>query len=483
MFDPLLSPVGQIVVLGIAGIAVWHLQGRRRPNARLVVQIIVFILMTAVLLQSKIGPTQFQPHAPDGNLLNVAKILWWIHLAWAVIGFLRLYLDLDGRPHEARLVQDLLVAAIYLGVSLAILSFVFGIAIGTLLATSGVIAIILGLALQSTLSDVFSGLALTLGRPYAIGDWIMLTDGIEGRVVENTWRSTQILAAGNNIVVLPNSYLAKIGLTNVSRPVETHQMTLKIRARTTRNPALIVEVLQQALMGANVIVQDPAPVVALQEVDSIAVNVEIYFSVEHIAARITARNEIIDLIYRQCRAEGITLALPSPNHVQIEGPSAISADTTSLRELLRANPGFSRLRDKDLAALEASATEKHYEIGDSLVHHSDPLPLVRILRRGIAIMEYPGIEPIRLAPGDIAGQMAIGSDAPSFRALTLVNAFELDNATLIEVFGRNPELFRDLSSRLSASARDVTAINIRQAHERWHATAFIRAVQSVFRSN
>jgi small-conductance mechanosensitive channel len=39
-----------------------------------------------------------------------------------------------------------------------------------LVATSGVVAIILGLALQNTLSDVFSGIALTLGRPYVIGD-------------------------------------------------------------------------------------------------------------------------------------------------------------------------------------------------------------------------------------------------------------------------------------------------------------------------
>ena len=42
------------------------------------------------------------------------------------------------------------------------------------MATSGVVAIILGLALQNTLSDVFSGIALTLGRPFVIGDWIVL---------------------------------------------------------------------------------------------------------------------------------------------------------------------------------------------------------------------------------------------------------------------------------------------------------------------
>ncbi len=95
----------------------------------------------------------------------------------------------DGREKPG-LLQDLIVAVVYLGVALSILGFVFKAPIGTLVATSGVVAIIFGLALQNTLGDVFSGIALTLGRPFVIGDWIVLGDGTEGRVIENNWRST-----------------------------------------------------------------------------------------------------------------------------------------------------------------------------------------------------------------------------------------------------------------------------------------------------
>jgi hypothetical protein len=394
-----------------------------------------------------------------------------MHLAWAVVGLLRLYLDLDGRPHEARLVQDLLVAAIYLGVGLAVLSFVFGIAIGTLLATSGVIAIILGLALQSTLNDVFSGLALTLGRPYAIGDWILLADGTEGRVVENTWRSTQILTPANNIVVLPNSYLAKIGLTNVSRPNETHQMTLKIRIRAVRNPSVIVDILQQALLGANVIIHDPPPVIVLQGIDSVALGVDINFNVRHIA----------DLIHRQCRAEDVMLALPASNYLLAGEAVAGSDKAASVRDLIQINPAFSRLSANDLEALTTSAVKRNFEPGDRLLHNADALPVVRILSRGIATMEYPGAEPIRLAAGDILGQVVVNEEAPSFAALTNVDVFELDSGKLTAIFGANPELLRDLSHRLTSSPGSVNSITSRQAHERWHATAFIRAIESVFR--
>src|SRR6201986_417367 len=94
----------------------------------------------------------------------------------------RVFLIFERRPREGRLIQDLVVGMIYLGCFLSVVAYVFSAPVGTLIATSGVFAIILGLALKSTLSDVFSGFALNLSRAYEVGDWIVLNDGIEGRV-------------------------------------------------------------------------------------------------------------------------------------------------------------------------------------------------------------------------------------------------------------------------------------------------------------
>jgi small-conductance mechanosensitive channel len=181
-----------------------------------------------------------------------------VHLAWAIIGLVRIYLVLEGQPREARLLQDLVVGVVYPGTALSILAFVFGVPIGALVATSGVIAIVLGLALQNTLGDVFSGIALTLGRPYG------LSDGTEGRVVESTWRSTHVLTSANNVVVLPNSLLAKLGLTNISRPDGRHSVTLTVRVAPTRMPAIVVDVMRSVLLSCNSIVQEPPPIVALK---------------------------------------------------------------------------------------------------------------------------------------------------------------------------------------------------------------------------
>jgi len=140
----------------------------------------------------------------------------------------------SSRP--GRLLQDLVVGIIYLGASLSVIAYVFRVPVGTLIATSGVFAIVLGLALQSTLNDVFSGVALNLGRPYTVGDWIVLEDGVQGRVIETNWRSIHLLNPTNDVIIVPNSTMAKRRLTNLTSPDEAHGVTIRIRLLPTLPP-------------------------------------------------------------------------------------------------------------------------------------------------------------------------------------------------------------------------------------------------------
>ena len=61
--------------------------------------------------------------------------------------------------------------------------------VSAVLATSGVLAIVLGLAMQNTLADVFSGLAINIEQPFGAGDWITLADHVQGQIIEINWRA------------------------------------------------------------------------------------------------------------------------------------------------------------------------------------------------------------------------------------------------------------------------------------------------------
>lgn len=479
-----------ISLLGLAGIIVWHLQGRSRPTARLIVQIAFFAAMTAVLGVARTYPFHYDPRELDAAnaLLLFAKILWWSHLAWALIGFVRIYIVLDHRPREARLIQDLIVAAVYLGVSLSIMAFVFGVPIGTLLATSGVIAIILGLALQNTLGDVFSGIALTLGRPYVIGDWISLTDGTEGRVVASNWRSTYLLTGAHNVVVLPNSVLAKLGLTNVSQPDENHQLTLPVRVVPTRMPRLIVEVMRDVLDSSNVIVKQPGPNVVLVGIDASAVTVELQFRVTSPAQRGEARNEIIDLVYRHCKASGLHLAMPPEGVVvardtpgQGEGPA-----TPAALGLVEAVSIFAALSRQERAALAASATPRIFAAGAEIVRAGEALASLTIIRTGIVAMSKDEEEVARLAPGDFFGEqgaLAGMEEAHTLRAVTRVTAFEIDKDAFGPLLRERPELAEELAANLAYRNRIGGRLSIQPARDGSRAPDLLNRIRWMFREH
>lgn len=483
------SPLWQIVLVGLAGIIVWLLIPSRHSNTRLVVQIAFFAVMTTVLIWNNLTPFKSEgPGVQDATTLLVisARLLWWVHLAWAIIGFVRICIVLEGRPREARLLQDIVVGVVYLGVGLSILAFVFGIPIGTLVATSGVVAIILGLALQNTLSDVFSGIALTLGRPYVIGDWIVLSDGIEGRVVESTWRATHVLTGSHNVVVLPNSFLARLGLTNVSRPDGTHLLTLTVRIAPTRMPSVVVEVMQSVLLSCSSIITEPPPTVALKGLDAVALEVELQFRVASPAERTQARSEVLDLVYRHCKSAGLLLAMPPECIVAMTDlPTEETARPSRVEpiELIDAIPIFATLsRDEKLSLAEATST-REFRKGEVIVRQGDILPTLMMIRAGVIVMRRDGEETGRLAPGDFFGEtglLAGMGEACTLEALTRVTTYEIDQHAFAPLLVNRPTMAEDLALSLSKRSPQTPASEPQDLRHERRAHVFRKAIQRIF---
>lgn len=452
-----------VVLVGVAGVAGWWVVPERFSTARQVGQIGLFLAMSAMLFHGHFVP--YEP--PRGDLTTArtilvgsAKILWWIHLAWALIGFVRIFLVFEGRPREARLLQDLVVAIVYIGMLLSILAFVFAMPIGTLIATSGVFAIILGLALQNTVSDVFSGIALNLGRPYTLGDWIILSDGTEGRVVETNWRSTHLLTLTHNVVALPNSFLAKLGVTNVSRPDESHGLSLTIRLVPTKMPAAILDLMHTVLMSCNSIVKDPPPSVAAKGLDASALEVALYFRVSNVNMRSTARNEIYDLVYRHAKSTGLLLAMPLSAPLvmgtSLGQQTAVAMNFTAI-ELIREVPIFAALTDSEKESLAATSSIRNYRKGEVIARCGESLPSLMIVQSGTIIRQRVDDEGRDedigyLAPGDFFGEtglLAGVGEVSTLRAMTHVVVYEIDQQSFGPLLLERPEMAEGLAAILA----------------------------------
>ena len=192
------------------------------------------------------GPSQ-APRLPS-ELFGVA---WWLLGAWLLNSALGLILSRtlfprDDEPHARRLFADLASGVIYLVAFVGIMETVFRQLLSAVLATSGVVALVLGFALQSTLADVLSGLAINIDRPFGAGDWIEVHPDIEGEVVEINWRSTRLRTWLSELIVVPNSVVAKSVVINHSRLAQKHRCAIRIKIDHSISPALVVQVLEAA---------------------------------------------------------------------------------------------------------------------------------------------------------------------------------------------------------------------------------------------
>jgi small-conductance mechanosensitive channel len=221
MKDPVLSNLLLSTLLLMAALAIPRLRPGWPVWLRMTIRIGAFIGLTALIAQGTGSPLspRWDVAEPDRQLWQQAiEAGWWLLAGRVAVGAVRLFVVLKNRPRETRILSDLLAGAVYVATLLSIVTFAFAIPLGGLLATSGVIAIVLGLALQSTLSDLFSGVAVGLEKPYAAGDQVWIEGGIEGQVVDVNWRSTRIATIDNNLAVIPNSVIAKARLVNRSAP-------------------------------------------------------------------------------------------------------------------------------------------------------------------------------------------------------------------------------------------------------------------------
>ena len=465
--DPLVVAFG-LFVLGVLASDFFF---RRHPMGRAGVRVIFLIFLTIVLLHADVVP--YQPLQLTGSPLRdavhaILKIVWWLWAAWFLVGVVRALIVFQRRPREAKLLQDLLAGVIYLAALFAIISNVLDLPIQGLLATSGVVAIILGLALQSTLGDVFSGIVLNFSQPYRPGDWISIEGGTEGRVLELNWRATSILTGRRDLAIVPNSTIAKSRIVNVSSPSGIHGMSVTVQLDAKAPPSRGSEILEHAIRNSRLIVGSPPPTIVIKSINAAYTEFEIAFFVENLGSSVKAQNAA-DAAVRA----GVPGLLRPPL-------DALRRDVANLADAVKRLNSF--LKDKEIelvaifddftseerAAIAAKLVVRLYNEGETLVEPGVVLQSLFIVGNGVLSFtreEVEGeIELLRIGPGEHFGEIGLLTGAAAtarISALTATTVYELAKGNLTPVLEARPEvahaLGRALARRQAAGALSVSA--------------------------
>ncbi len=453
--DPL---VVALFIFALAGLLT-HLLFRQHPLRRAGVRVLLLVALTILLLHAGVVPYQKMTSTgvPFRDAVHGAlKIAWWLWAAWFLVGVLRAFVVTEHRPREGKLVQDLLAGVVYLAAAFAIISYVFDLPIQGLLATSGAIAIILGLALQSTLSDVFSGIVLNFSRPYRPGDWISIDGATDGRVIEMNWRATLVLTAKRDLAIVPNSAIAKAKIVNSSSPSGIHGMTVTVQLDAKAPPAAGGEILEQAILSSRLILATPAPLVVVKSITASYTEFDITFFVEELAQSSRAQNELFDLISRHLAAAGIELA--STQSLPSWAPPADTATPprTAAERALGLVEIFAAATDDERRSLAAKLKSKTFEPGEAVVEPGVVLHSLFIVGPGVLSLTHVSsegeIEVMRLGPGDHFGEIGLLTGAAAevrISALAPTTLYELVKDDLSPILEARPAVAQELCRALA----------------------------------
>ena len=270
-------------------------------------------------------------------VIAVLVIAWWYLAAFLAARLIRhvsprFLFPFDRQPRRRKILSDLVAGLIYLGAFFGILKFAFHQPIEGLLATSGVVAVVLGLALQSTLADLFSGIALNVEDPFRAGDWITVDGAAEGQVIEINWRATRMRDRNGDTLVIPNSQIAKSRVTNHSLPERAHPSSISIDIEAEQPADEVGKILISAVLDAKHVLSVPPPDVTVQAIRGRTVSYCMSFYVADYADIPSAQAELLRQVLSRITKAGLRLARPQTEVIVIRPQPVIQPRLSPVRK-------------------------------------------------------------------------------------------------------------------------------------------------------
>ncbi|MCX6639437.1 MAG: mechanosensitive ion channel family protein [bacterium] len=190
-----------------------------------------------------------------------------------------------------------------------------GISITPIITALGVGGLAVALALQDTLNNLFSGMYIMIAKQVRVGDYVKLDSGQEGFITDIGWRTTTIRSIANNNILVPNSKMAQIIITNFSMPERQLSLTMPISVSYSSDPDFIEKVVLEEVAKAapeiEGLLADPPPVLRFNPgFGDSSLDFTLLINIEEFSNQFAVQSELRKRILKRFNAEGIEIPFP-----------------------------------------------------------------------------------------------------------------------------------------------------------------------------
>lgn len=372
-----------------------------------------------------------------------------------------------------RILEEIVILIAYGGWFLVRLASA-GLDLGSLVASTAVITAILAFAMQDTLGNILSGLALQLDHSVNIGDWIEL-EGITGEVMQVQWRHTAVRTLFGEMILIPNSQLMKARVTLTGgRTVPRRLRTVFFYCDFDTRPADVMRTIEDSLARAEVkmIAATPPPVCLVTDFSGGLVTYAVRYWLTDPTAPGQGDSIVRQHIHAVFQREGWRMAAPgmdlhiaSRNARHAVNESTLKSQIETRLQTLQEISLFNPLTDEERGELAHRLKAVHYVAGSRLAQQDEVGECLFVVVRGHAAvwLEAQGRRHLlaELGPGNVIGEMSLMTGEPrraTVTARTDMDCYVLDKSGFQATFQQRPELAEIFAQLLTTRSQELTEL-------------------------
>jgi len=363
------------------------------------------------------------------------------------------------------LLRFMLSIVLYPMLLLPIISGILHKDLSGILATSAVVTVIIGLALQDTLGNFFAGISIHIEQPFHIGDAILVGNLI-GKVESVTWRTTSIRTNNNTIIIFPNSKVAREPIEIFPRG-NLNRRVLRFPAPYSVQPEKVIPMVAEAVRAMPNVASERTPVVRIAEFADSSITYEILYWVIDYMWTPDMDAKIRERIWYLYHRSGIEIPFPHrqiiyPQQALSESPTASYEDAINRVEI------FDPLTAEDKRELLNGMGRYLYAPGETVLRRGDAGSSMFVICRGkaeVRLSSNNGDSQVVavLGKGEFFGEMALFTGEPRMANVNAVEELELIEIRKEQIeplLNRNSELAEAFSNKIAErQARNAERTN------------------------
>jgi small-conductance mechanosensitive channel len=392
------------------------------------------------------------------NFFHILKIILWMILVISVVRFVTCVAFLAAqRNSEQNEISSLLKTVLSIAVYIVSFFIIFqtqypAVNLGAIFTGSSILGVVVGLALQETLGNLFAGVALQADQPFQVGDVISIQNRGIGVLESISWRGVKIRTFQNKLLIIGNAVLAKESIEVASKD-NLNARIVYFNTVYSASPAHTAHVVREAVRHAENVSPKIRPVVRIHNLGESGIDWEVKYWPENYARHNDTDALLRRNIWYAFQREKIHFAFPTRS-VYMEQ----AVDDVTLEEKININaerlnqvPIFAPLSDEETEFLAQSARTRIFAPDEPIVRFGLEGKSMFIIVRGKVSVQITekGVEKEvgTLGENDFFGEMSLLTGEKRTATVVAVEETEvlrIEKTAMKKIFSNNPDLVNSI---------------------------------------